>query len=108
MAYPALDISASGPPGFNTGREIQTATNGASRGRMFYTARKRRFPFNHPLLNSTDLATFDAFYAANLTTSFSFTWPRDGVTYTCMFSEKEPTYTPVGRCTTVSVELIEV
>ena len=109
MAYPSLGISATGASdSATTDRQLDRATNGAARLRVFYTTAKRTFKFSHPALNATDLGTFEAFYAANVDNSFDFTWPLDNTTYTAVFSaEPSRKVYSFGR-TEVSVELAEV
>ncbi len=110
MTYPtSLPIAASqAQVAFETDRDIERASNGDARGRVFYTAEKRSFQFSHPGLSSADLATFNAFYVANLAAVFNFYWPADGVTYSCLFA-REPSYRFLGGgLAEVSVELAEV
>jgi hypothetical protein len=109
MAYPTdLPISISSSASLDTDRQIDRASNGAARGRVFYTSAKRSFRLDHPALDATARAAFDVFYAANLATAFDFVWPVDSVTYTCIFS-REPSYKPHGAgLTTITVELAEV
>ena len=108
--YPAnLPISLDGASvDRETDRKNERASNGALRARVFFTSAKRKFSFNHPALDATQQSTFFSFYNTNLANSFSFTWPADGVTYTCVF-ENEPKEKPIGgRLLTVEVGLLEV
>lgn len=67
--------------------DIQTdrSSNGGLRGRSFYTTIKRRFEVVHPIMEATDSDALMAYYLANRTLSFDFTWHKDGVTRTCWF-----------------------
>lgn len=95
--YPTtLRISPSSERALKADRELERATNGALRGRMFYTSPKSVFQVEHDSLTSAEQTTFDAFYAANMNISFSFVWPQDGVTYTVLFGSREPSYKPMG------------
>lgn len=107
MTYPTAGIQWGAKETIGADRQIDRASNGTVRARMFYSTPKRTFDFVHQI-DSADLATFKSFYATNLTTSFAFLWAGDGQTYTCIFAT-EPVYTPqaVGW-TTVNVTLAQV
>lgn len=108
-AYPTLPTEYDASIALDAGRENDRATNGAARGRTFFTSAKSNFRLKHKALNSTDLAAFKAHYAANTALSFAYTSPVDGVTYTCIYGTPDPIYTPeqVNRVT-VDVVLMEV
>lgn len=109
MSYPtSLPIAASSAQvDYQSDRQIDRATNGAAKGRVFYTAAKREFAFTHPGLSAAEVATFVAFFSANLDTAFDFYWPGDGVTYTCLFA-REPAMKMLGSgLTEISVQLAE-
>lgn len=107
MTYPTKGIQYGANESLSADRQIDRASNGTARARMFYASPKRTFDFTHQVDNA-DLATFKAFYAANLTASFAFLWAGDGVSYTCIFAA-EPVYTPLGvDWNTVKVTLAQV
>lgn len=109
MSYPtSLPIAASSAQvDYQTDRQIDRATNGAAKGRVFYAAAKREFAFTHPGLSAGEVATFAAFYDANIDAAFDFYWPGDGVTYTCLFA-REPSLKMLGSgLSEVSVQLAE-
>ena len=72
-AYPAFNIMMGSSFSVAAGAQLDTATNGASRGRTFYTTPKRRFRVTHRL-NDADLATLLAFHATNADDAVTFTW----------------------------------
>ena len=93
---------------FDTDRQIERASNGAARGRVFYTAPKRRFRLEHTALGVAEQDVVMDFYDDNLASSFDFVWPLGGNTYTCIFAA-EPVYKPLGAfLATLTVELVEV
>jgi hypothetical protein len=108
MTYPTLPINAPGKQGRETDRQIDRATNGAARARVFYSTPKRTFDIEHAYLTAEQKATFDAFYNANLSASFAFVWPGDGVTYTCIFASDPTDTAHSGNYTSISVTLTEV
>jgi hypothetical protein len=74
-AYPKDDIT------------VLRATNGAARGRAWYTNKKYDFPaVVHRALTKAETATVEAFYDANRNVPFTFTWQQDGVVRTCIFT----------------------
>jgi hypothetical protein len=93
-AYPTLPISLGSKASPEAGIKIDRASNGAARARLFATP-KRSFRVEHAGLSLTERGSLETFYNANLATSFSFTWPLDGVTYTVIFGG-EPAFKPLG------------
>lgn len=107
-AYPTLPTEYGLTQNTDSGRQINRASNGAARGRVFFTAAKSTFKIKHKALTTAQLASFTGHYAAHLDDSFSYTNPHDSASYTVIYAS-EPTYTPEkGTRTTVDVELTEV
>ncbi|MBK7815051.1 MAG: hypothetical protein IPJ52_12505 [Rhodocyclaceae bacterium] len=106
MSYPNYDIRIGATSVPDTGREFARATNGALRGRSFFTTSKRTFQITH-VLTQAQLVAWRAYIAAM--TTDTFVWPRDGLTYTVMLAG-DPKETPLGGgvYTEVSLELREV
>ncbi|MBK9704796.1 MAG: hypothetical protein IPO75_15885 [Betaproteobacteria bacterium] len=109
MAYPTLPLQYSSRPIRRDGRDEQRAVGGTTYIRNFYTADKVDWELRHKALTASDLATLVAHYAANATTTFDFTWPLDGVTYTGLrygadALQFEPSEVP--NCTDVIVRLV--
>jgi hypothetical protein len=67
------------------GIEALRATNGLLKVRRLYSADKTDFIVVH-MLTRAERDELMTFYAANVTTQFSFAWPGDGATYTVRFS----------------------
>lgn len=87
--------------------KIDRAANGAVKARAFFSGRKRRWTLRH-LLNATDLATLLSFYDSYRTTANTFTWVRDGTSYTVLF-EGPPQYDVVKPgATTVGLFAVTV
>lgn len=111
MPYPTLPIAYGVTERFTTDRKLERASNGTLRGRVFYTTKKRTFKIQHPALTPAQLATFDAFYDSNLSSTFTFTYTNDGIVftdYTVAFSA-DPVRTPLdGGRVNVDLELTEV
>jgi hypothetical protein len=82
MAYPTLAIHKDSKRIVRDGRNEDLSVSGVTRVRRFYAGDKYDFELRHPQLNSTDMTTLQNFYAANMASTFDFTWPEDGVTYT--------------------------
>lgn len=66
--------------------QIDRASNGAAKGRAFYTTPKMKFTVVHEGLSAAEKATLMAFYAANRALEVDFLWVADSVTYTVIFS----------------------
>jgi hypothetical protein len=107
--YPtSLPITTDSRVAHITDRMVDRASNGAARGRVFFTAAKRRFSLAHTALNSAQREVFEDFHAANLAGEFDLIWPLDGITYTCIFAG-EPDYQPLGSgLANVRIEVAEV
>jgi hypothetical protein len=84
MAYPTLPLHPESKRIVRDGREEQLAVGGQTYVRRFYSADKFDFELRHVALTSAQVATLQAFYDANPSGTFDFTWPVDGVTYTGM------------------------
>jgi hypothetical protein len=72
------------------GLQLDRAVNGSVKARAFFTARKRKWRLKH-VLNATDLNALLSFYDTNRTAANTFTWVRDGASYTVLF-EGPPQY----------------
>lgn len=77
------------------GRRAVRATNGAIKVRTFFTTQKRAFEVAHLHLTSAEKTAWDAFYAANTNTLFSFIWGGDGQTYSVVFDDQDPSWQPM-------------
>lgn len=64
--------------------KIDRAVDGTAKARAFFTGKKRAFMIKHEL-SYTDRDTLEAFYDANRTTPFYFTWDGDAVQRVCLF-----------------------
>jgi hypothetical protein len=84
MAYPSLPLHPDSKRVVRDGRDEQQAVSGATYVRRFYTTDRADFELHHVGLTSAQVATLQAFYDANMATTFDFVWPVDGVTYTGM------------------------
>lgn len=105
--YPTLRTEYGSSKSTNVDRVVDRATNGSARARIFFTSTKASFSLKHNAITSAEKVTFETFHLTNLSAVFSYTFPGDGLTYTCLFAS-EPTYTPVpGNRWDISVELIE-
>jgi hypothetical protein len=86
MPYPTLPIVQDDSDAARlSGIEPTRATNGLLKVRRLFSADKTDFTVVH-LLGRADRDTLMAFYAANVTTEFTFYWPGDGATYTVRFA----------------------
>lgn len=107
MAYPSFAQMVGSSARVQAGRVVTRDTGGAARASSLWDGVKRSFALKHQLTTS-DLATLQAFYAANLTTSFTLTWAEDGATYTCVFGEGGVRVSPGAVHHDVTVDLEEV
>lgn len=85
MPYPVLMILEDSEPTVDGGVQADRATNGMLKVRRLYEEDKTDFVIVH-MLTRAELETLMAFYGANKTAQFSFYWPGDGATYTCVFT----------------------
>lgn len=101
--YPAFAALESSAERLLDGREVVRASNGVPKVRELGAALKRSWVIEH-LLTDSDYAALLAFYAANRSGSFDFTW--DGATYTVLFGAPalEPQWTQFGRRVAVRLE----
>ena len=108
MAYPTLPQSDQSQETRLTGRQLDRASNGTPKVRSFYTADKKEFAPVHEYISNAEKQAPEAFIAANANNSFDFVWAGDGVTSTCLLSDKSPQYTPhSGSYWTVTVYLVQ-
>lgn len=84
MPYPTLLILEESEPAVDGGVLADRATNGMLKVRRLFDEDKTDFVVVH-MLTRAERDTLMAFYAANKTAQFSFYWPGDGATYTCVF-----------------------
>jgi hypothetical protein len=104
--YPAFGQVIGTTPEYEDDIVVDRAVSGGAHGRAFYTGAKRAFTVVH-MLNAADLATWEAFYAANRLLAVNFTWLKTNTAYTCLFAGP-PKFDP-GKppLTQVSVKLRE-
>jgi hypothetical protein len=100
-----------------TDRQIERASNGSVRGRSFYTSPKSSFTIEHNTLTLAVLNRYmNEFYLynpvagnyVNITGSFTYVWPGDGQTYTCVLASDPVVTTQPGGFFNITVELLEV
>ncbi|MBK8872360.1 MAG: hypothetical protein IPN19_15340 [Elusimicrobia bacterium] len=84
-AFPTLshDVSSTREP--NDGAQVDYGDDGTARVRVMFAATQWAFTLNLNQLTTTELATLMAHYAAHKSLSFSYTWPEDNTTYTCIY-----------------------
>lgn len=105
--YPSLSISMNSAATPISGVVTDRGADGTLRGQILHAV-KLEFNVIHSYLTAAEVTTLKDFYAANRGVSFNFTWPVDGVTYTCMFLDK-PKYTPLaGTARAAAVKLGQV
>lgn len=104
-AYPTVthsDASQRIPRG---GIAVDYAEDGTPRSRTLYAATVYDFDLIHPFLSSTNRDLITAHYAANINTSFSYTWPDGSVAHTVYYADApEILWAPGGW--TVRVRLV--
>lgn len=90
------------------GRQIDATADGLSRVRKLF-ADRRDFTVVHQPMSATAVATLRTFYAANISGTFYFINPIDGVTYTVAFgSALKVKKLNGGVAYIVSVRLVQV
>jgi hypothetical protein len=107
MAYPSFAQLVGSSLRHLSDRVVTRDTGGTARASSYYDAVKRAFTVKH-LLTTADLATLEAYYAANQTASFDFTWSLNGTTYTCIFGAGGLRVQPGAVHHDVTVELEQV
>jgi hypothetical protein len=90
--YPVLPTKLGVSPRPIKSTKIDRSEDGTARARVFYSSTRHTIPVNHPVLDSAQKSTLDAFYAANSTAQFDYVSPNDGLTYVCLFASA-PRYT---------------
>lgn len=85
MPYPTLMILEDSEATPQGGVQADRASNGMLKVRRLFDEDKTDFVVVH-MLTRAERDTLMAFYSANKTAQFSFYWPGDGVTYTCVFT----------------------
>ena len=109
MSYPAYGQSWDSTEEVLTGVTLDRASNGVPKVRSFFTADKKVFNLVHPVCTNSEKTTLVAFYASNKLTSFTFVWAADGATYTVIFGEGGPRYTPLpGNRWRIETQLVQV
>ena len=104
MTYPSFGLQLGSSYAVAAGAQIDTATNGDSRGRSFFTTPKRKWRVAHKL-SDADLTTWLAYHAAHIATEDTFDWL--GATYTVIFAS-DPQVRPLGAgWHEVAIDLIE-
>jgi hypothetical protein len=107
MPYPSFDQHVGSDAEIVTDRVVTRDAGGTARASSYYDAAKRKFTVRHKL-STADVATLEAYYAANLVASFDFTWALNGTTYTCIFGRGGVRVTPGAVYHDVTVELEQV
>jgi hypothetical protein len=107
VPYPSFAQMVGSVARVEAGRIVTRDTGGGARASSLWDGVKRTFTLKHQL-NAADLATLRAFYAANLTASFSVTWAEDGGSYTCIFGTDGVRVAPGAVHHDVTVALEEV
>ena len=107
MAYPSLNISVKSTATPASGIIAERGADGTLRGQVLH-ADKLNFNVVHSYLDSSDATTLRDFYDANKSSSFDFTWPIDGNTYTCMFLDRPQWTALAGTARAAVVKLGEV
>lgn len=94
--YPALIQGYGSREGRLNGRQLDRAPNGSVMTRVFYASEKKTFDIVHPGITAAQKEEVEAFYTENQFTHFLFVWNGDTLSYLCVFSDQEPTYTRTG------------
>ena len=94
--YPAYPQYLSSKERHVRGRRAVRATNGAVKVRTFFTNEKRAFEITHTNLTSAERAVWLAFYTANTNITFPFLWSGDGLYYSVVFDDQDPTWQPMN------------
>lgn len=105
-AYPTFNQALGSGKDSVDGRQFDRAESGGMSARNFFTVPKAHFSIKH-FLSDTDLATFEAFYAANRNLAITFVWAKDLSTYTCIFGADPKYEYPQSGLTIVTVDLYE-
>lgn len=107
MSYPSFAQLEGSTLRHLADRVVTRDMGGTARASSYYDSVKRSFSIKHKL-STADLATLEAFYAANLTASFTFTWALNGSSYTCIFGAGGMRVSPGAVHHDVTVDLEEV
>lgn len=105
-SYPAFDIEDRSNEVLVDDIKIDRASNGSVKSRVL-SLTKRTFSISH-VVDSEDLESLLDFYQANKTQEFDFTWPRSGLTYSCIFVQPPKLATIHAELYRVTMEIAEV
>lgn len=106
MSYPTYAINEGSTVETDFGVQFNRASNGAARGRSFYTSGKKKFKVIH-WLSAAQLTSYRSYLSGILSSTDTFTWV-DGSTYTIIFGEGSLKEKPLGGgFTETEVELLE-
>lgn len=94
-AYPAFGQLDDSEEIVLDGLIMKRASNGAARGRLMYTGKKRGFNIKH-ILTAAEKATLETFYDTNRALTFDFVWKGDSMSRTCLFTPDAPRFIPVA------------
>lgn len=103
--YPSLPVTEAYDQPARDGRLVDTAADGLSRVRKLHDDRFD-FELTHPVLTASQEATLLAHYAANLTSSFTYTNP-DGTAYTVAYAARPMPKWHNGGLKTYTVRLTQ-
>ena len=94
-AFPTLPHLNSSIRQPSDGTQVDYGDDGTARVRVMYENTQWTFTLNLHQLTSAEVTDLTDHYAANKTVSFSYTWPEDSSTYTCVYLEHPvPTVSP--------------
>lgn len=106
-AYPTIPITYQSSPSRIDGYIPVRATNGTLKVRKLMTGEKMEWTLEHEL-TSTQRTDLENHYSAHKTTSFSFTWPGTGTSYTVMYTTAPLYLDQPGGWSKARVSLAEV
>ena len=107
MSYPSYALNEGSDVETDYGAQAERATNGALRGRSFYSSGKKKFKVIH-WLSTAQLASYRAYLGGLASTSDTFLWV-DGSTYTVTLGDDGVKETYIGGgFTETEATLLEV
>ena len=86
-AFPTIPHDQASTRQPNDGAQVDYGDDGTARVRVMYAATQYVFNLALKQMTSAESNSLSAHYAANKWAPFSYTWPLDSTSYTCVYLE---------------------
>ena len=87
MSYPTIQLSEKTKKILIKEAIRSESEGGYGRTRAKYTKPRYQFDLDYIAISESDFETIESYFLSNQGMTFSFVYPRDSQTYTCMFNQ---------------------